>query len=164
VADGNFKADHVRQKNEVDDVWLSEGSGMIPKRQEYFDFLATAIERLTVSILLSSGIMVVRHLVSGTLAQLGHYLGCCFFLCHRFPLGTDDTENNTPKIDADALGASPKFSPSCACASIFSFYWHRLCSWFDIHTCVNIKPRMEFVLGLIPGDGDSGRLCLNSAN
>jgi hypothetical protein len=52
VADGNFKADHVRQleKNETDDVWLSEGSGMIPKRQEYFTFLATAIERLTVSI------------------------------------------------------------------------------------------------------------------
>lgn len=49
VADGNFKADHVRQKNEVDDVWLSEGSGMIPQRQEYLDFLATAIERLTVS-------------------------------------------------------------------------------------------------------------------
>lgn len=49
MADGNFKADHVRQKNEVDDVWLSEGSGMIPKREEYFTFLATAIERLTVS-------------------------------------------------------------------------------------------------------------------
>lgn len=49
VADGNFKADHVRQKNEVGDVWLSEGSGMIPKREEYFTFLATAIERLTVS-------------------------------------------------------------------------------------------------------------------
>jgi len=49
VADGNFKADHVRQKNDVDDVWLSEGSGMIPKRDEYFTFLATAIEKLTVS-------------------------------------------------------------------------------------------------------------------
>lgn len=48
VADGNFKADHVRQKNPVDDVWLSEGSGMIPRRSEYLTFLATAIERLTV--------------------------------------------------------------------------------------------------------------------
>jgi len=59
VADGNFKADHIRQKNEVDDVWLSEGSGMIPKREEYFTFLATAIERQTVSIIYpahSSGI------------------------------------------------------------------------------------------------------------
>jgi hypothetical protein len=49
VADGNFKADHVRQKNEAGDVWLSEGSGMIPRREEYMSFLATAIERLTVS-------------------------------------------------------------------------------------------------------------------
>ena len=49
MADGNFKADHVRQKNEVGDVWLSEGAGMIPRRQEYLSFLATAIERLTVS-------------------------------------------------------------------------------------------------------------------
>jgi hypothetical protein len=49
VADGNFKADHVRQKNEVGDVWLSDGSGMIPQQQEYLTFLATAIERLTVS-------------------------------------------------------------------------------------------------------------------
>jgi hypothetical protein len=48
VADGNFKADHVRQKNESD-VWLSDGSGMIPQKQEYLSFLATAIERLTVS-------------------------------------------------------------------------------------------------------------------
>ena len=47
VADGNFKADHIRQKNEVDDVWLSEGSGMIPKREEYFSFLAKAIEMQT---------------------------------------------------------------------------------------------------------------------
>ena len=53
VADGNFKADHVRQKNEVDDVWLSEGSGMFPRRKEYLSFLAQAIERLTVSDSLS---------------------------------------------------------------------------------------------------------------
>lgn len=59
MADGNFKADHIRQKNEVDDVWLSEGSGMIPKREEYFSFLAKAIEMQTVSIIypaLTSGI------------------------------------------------------------------------------------------------------------
>lgn len=48
MADGNFKADHVRQKNEVGDIWLSEGSGMFAKREKYFTFLATAIERLTV--------------------------------------------------------------------------------------------------------------------
>jgi hypothetical protein len=49
VADGNFKADHVRQKPAGADVWLSEGCGMIPKREEYMAFLKTAIERVTVS-------------------------------------------------------------------------------------------------------------------
>ena len=49
VTDGNFKADHVRQKKEAGDIWLSEGGGMIPKRDKYFAFLKTAIERLTVS-------------------------------------------------------------------------------------------------------------------
>jgi len=53
VGDGNFKADHVRQKSEAGDIWLSEGSGMIPRREEYLSFLATAIERLTVSASLS---------------------------------------------------------------------------------------------------------------
>ena len=49
MADGNFKADHVRQKNSSGDVWLSEGAGMIPEREQYHGFLKTAIERLTVS-------------------------------------------------------------------------------------------------------------------
>ena len=53
VADGNFKADHVRQKN-VSDVWLSEGAGMFSKRSEYQSFLNTAVERLTVSDLMPS--------------------------------------------------------------------------------------------------------------
>jgi hypothetical protein len=48
VADGNFKADHVRQKNESGDIWLSEGGGMIPKRHDYMAFLKSAIERHTV--------------------------------------------------------------------------------------------------------------------
>ncbi|KAF8799489.1 hypothetical protein BYT27DRAFT_7227805 [Phlegmacium glaucopus] len=47
VANGNFKADHVRQKTPAGDVWLSEGSGMMPRNAEYMDFLASAIERLT---------------------------------------------------------------------------------------------------------------------
>lgn len=49
MADGNFKADHVRQKNGPGDVWLSEGGGIIPKRDEYKSFLQSANERLTVS-------------------------------------------------------------------------------------------------------------------
>lgn len=50
MADGNFKADHVRQKNISGDVWLSEGGGMIPKHDEYMSFLQSAMERLTVNI------------------------------------------------------------------------------------------------------------------
>jgi hypothetical protein len=49
VADGNFKADHVRQRGSAQDVWLSEGSGMFSKREEYKSFLKIAVERLTVS-------------------------------------------------------------------------------------------------------------------
>ena len=47
VADGNFKADHVRQHSDGD-VWLIDGAGMSPNRDEYVTFLASAIERLTV--------------------------------------------------------------------------------------------------------------------
>lgn len=53
VADGNFKADHVRQKNTESDVWLSEGGGMTSKRVDYQEFLRTAINRLTVSNILN---------------------------------------------------------------------------------------------------------------
>ena len=53
VADGNFKADHVRQQSDGD-VWLVDGAGMSPNRQEYFTFLASAIERFTVRIFQTS--------------------------------------------------------------------------------------------------------------
>jgi hypothetical protein len=59
VADGNFKADHVRQKN-ASDIWLSEGAGMFAERSEYEGFLRTAMERLTVSDLHGAGCAVVR--------------------------------------------------------------------------------------------------------
>ena len=45
VADGNFKADHVRQKRPAGDVWLSEGGGIMPRRDDYEAFLQRAIER-----------------------------------------------------------------------------------------------------------------------
>jgi hypothetical protein len=47
AADGNFHADHVRQKKN-DDFWLIDGGGMFPKRDDYFSFLAQAIEKFTV--------------------------------------------------------------------------------------------------------------------
>lgn len=49
MADGNFKADHVRQKNPDSDIWLAEGGGMMSKRADYLQFLETAMEKLTVS-------------------------------------------------------------------------------------------------------------------
>lgn len=54
VADGNFKADHVRQDKAAADIWLSEGGGMDPDRAEYRGFLRTAVERLTVRVVNSS--------------------------------------------------------------------------------------------------------------
>ena len=50
VADGNFKADHVRQKKAALDVWLLDGGGMMTKRDECNAFLRTATERSTVSV------------------------------------------------------------------------------------------------------------------
>ena len=49
TADGNFKADHVRQKNPANDIWLSDGLGMTARVQEYNAFLKSAKERNTVS-------------------------------------------------------------------------------------------------------------------
>ncbi|KAF4618040.1 hypothetical protein D9613_012877 [Agrocybe pediades] len=47
VADGNFKADHVKPPKPSADIWLSEGSGMDPVRSSYWSFLKTAFEKLT---------------------------------------------------------------------------------------------------------------------
>jgi hypothetical protein len=69
VADGNFKADHVRQKTAAGDVWLSEGGGMIPKRDEYLAFLKSAIERLTVS---------VQNIADNIATYLTNVIGCAF--------------------------------------------------------------------------------------
>lgn len=48
TADGNFKADHVRQKTPADDIWLYDGLGMTARRQEYHAFLKSALEMKTV--------------------------------------------------------------------------------------------------------------------
>ena len=75
VADGNFKADHVRQKNSDSNIWLSEGGGMMPKRGEYEKFLHSAVNRQTVCIY-ASHLPPARcpnrrpHVISGQLKQL----------------------------------------------------------------------------------------------
>jgi len=48
VTNGNFKADHVKQKKD-EDIWLLDGGGMVPNQQEYAKFLKTALEIPTVS-------------------------------------------------------------------------------------------------------------------
>ncbi|PPR08061.1 hypothetical protein CVT24_010959 [Panaeolus cyanescens] len=45
VADGNFKADHIKQKTK--DVPLYDGAGMMPNSEHYQQFLENAEERLT---------------------------------------------------------------------------------------------------------------------
>lgn len=50
MADGNFKADHIRQSTGDKDIWLSAGSSMLPHREEYKDFLQRAENIKTVSI------------------------------------------------------------------------------------------------------------------
>lgn len=48
VADGNFKADHVMKAGSANEHWLLDGAGMMANRQEYLNFVKTAIERQTV--------------------------------------------------------------------------------------------------------------------
>ncbi|CAA7269613.1 unnamed protein product [Cyclocybe aegerita] len=44
VVDGNFTADHLRQKRPADNVWLSEGQGMTTSWKPYHDHLKIARE------------------------------------------------------------------------------------------------------------------------
>ena len=50
TADGNFKADHVRQRASADDIWLSDGLGMTTRNSDYKEFLVNAQEIQTVRI------------------------------------------------------------------------------------------------------------------
>lgn len=67
VADGNFKADHIRQKNNETDIWLSEGGGMMPRRDDYEGFLKTAIERRTASIFFIINFLLLMQLTESTM-------------------------------------------------------------------------------------------------
>lgn len=49
VADGNFKADHVRNHRAAEDIWFSDGGGMMANRLEYQEFLKEAKNKPTVS-------------------------------------------------------------------------------------------------------------------
>ena len=49
AADGNFKADHIKQKNDDDDVPLTNGEGFMKNAQRYKTHLANATEIKQVS-------------------------------------------------------------------------------------------------------------------
>jgi hypothetical protein len=44
VVDGNFTADHIKQKRPDDDVWLNDGTGMMTAREPYASHIAAAKE------------------------------------------------------------------------------------------------------------------------
>ena len=44
VADGNFKADHLKQKNDSSDVWLTNGEAFMTNVDRYKIHLQTATE------------------------------------------------------------------------------------------------------------------------
>jgi hypothetical protein len=42
AVDGNFTADHLKQKHPEDDVWLTDGTGFIVSRNDYLEHLKIA--------------------------------------------------------------------------------------------------------------------------
>jgi len=65
VADGNFKANHLKQKNDGDDVWLVNGEGFMTNTTRYEIHLQNAKESKSVChpIVQSSSLMLrtFRH-------------------------------------------------------------------------------------------------------
>jgi hypothetical protein len=70
MGDGNFKADHVRHNHPAEDIWLGEGGGMMAKRENIQQFMATHINKLTVgpaSIgFFPRNVLILRALTEGT--------------------------------------------------------------------------------------------------
>ena len=48
VADGNFTADHIKQWRPQDDIWLSDGEGMMTAREPYATHIRLAKDTKTV--------------------------------------------------------------------------------------------------------------------
>lgn len=48
MADGNFKADHLKQKNDNSDIWLTNGEGFMTNTDRYAIHLQTAKETKSV--------------------------------------------------------------------------------------------------------------------
>jgi len=50
VADGNFKANHLKQKNDNSDIWLTNGEGFMTNTDQYAIHLQIAKESKSVGI------------------------------------------------------------------------------------------------------------------
>ena len=50
VTDGNFSADHLKQKRPEDDIWLLGGQGMLTGMAQYKEHLKVAVEKYTVTL------------------------------------------------------------------------------------------------------------------
>jgi hypothetical protein len=50
VADGNFKANHLKQKNDATDVWLTHGEAFMTEVNRYHKHLSIAKESKQVRI------------------------------------------------------------------------------------------------------------------
>jgi hypothetical protein len=50
VTDGNFSADHLKQKHPEDDIWLLQGQGMMTGTNRYKEHLKVAVEKYTVRL------------------------------------------------------------------------------------------------------------------
>jgi len=49
TVDGNFTADHIKQKRPDDDEWLNDGNGMMTAREPYASHVISAKETKSVS-------------------------------------------------------------------------------------------------------------------
>ena len=57
VADRNFKADHLKQKNDQTDVWLADGAGFMTERARYENHLSAAKE----SVQVNQSLIIFHH-------------------------------------------------------------------------------------------------------
>jgi hypothetical protein len=71
VSDGNFTADHLRQRRPEDDVWLTSGEGVMAERKAYAAHLAIAKEttEVLITVIPPADICALMHLqsIEGTL-------------------------------------------------------------------------------------------------
>ena len=72
VADGNFKAVHLKQKDDESDVWLTSGEGFMTNEPRYQMHLEQAQESKSVSIQVAG--VSIFYLSSQTYHHQGRYV------------------------------------------------------------------------------------------